>query len=78
LLHHRAHLLKLCRVSHLNYSPTPPLPHLSPAAAGRRRLQQAKSAPSIIGPAWHNLAVTPASLQAFAKTGGCYLREVRV
>jgi hypothetical protein len=30
-----------------------------------------------IGPSWHNLAIAPTSLVALAKTGSCYLREVR-
>jgi hypothetical protein len=31
----------------------------------------------IIGPSWHNLDITDKSLQAIAKTGQCYLNEVR-
>ena len=33
--------------------------------------------PMIVGPSWHNLGITAPSLQALARTGACYLKEVR-
>jgi len=49
--------------------------HHQNAVAGRR-LQQDSSV-AIIGPSWHSLGISANSIRALARTGTCYLKEVR-